>query len=366
MVVRCLGVDIGGMPRSAQFLLLSAGVMLFFTLNGFVEEQIFKVLPRFEYGWYLTAFELVNFAIFALAERYYRQEKRPLQHNAGLRYHWAVAAYMCLSRGLTNVSLQYMNYPTQIIFKNMKLLPVMIVSVFMLGKRYAVSEYVIAVMFVSSAAFFSLGDVDASPDFEYLGVFVVLLSLVFDGLHSTSQEQLLRKHGSSVPEMMVFTNMFSAVLVLGVCVLSGELGPSLAYCAQYPEAYFYFTARSVLVYLGVLCFANLVDVFDAVSATTVTTLRKVLSILCSFALFPKPFTGKHLLGLLVFTAAVGIKLRSLQQEKEQRMLQELLRQKEDDLPADMEKGRVAGGQASVEMSRPAGAALEDQNAVDGI
>lgn len=36
MVVRCVGIDIGHMPRTAQFLLLSTGVMFFFTLNGFV------------------------------------------------------------------------------------------------------------------------------------------------------------------------------------------------------------------------------------------------------------------------------------------------------------------------------------------
>lgn len=33
------------------------------------------MLPKFEYGWYLTAFELVNFAFFAWAERALRKEK---------------------------------------------------------------------------------------------------------------------------------------------------------------------------------------------------------------------------------------------------------------------------------------------------
>src|SRR5690554_6136291 len=91
--------------------------------------------------------------------------------------------------------------------------------------------------------------------------------------------------------MMVYTNSFSAILVFFICIAMGELGPSLEYCSLYPEAYVYFTARSVFIYLGVLCFATLMDVFDAVSATTVTTIRKVLSILFSFVLFPKPFTA---------------------------------------------------------------------------
>jgi len=59
-------------------------------------------------------------------------------HNASLPRHGMVAVAMSLSRGLTNVSLQYLNYPTQVIFKSMKLITVMIGSIILLRKSFPI------------------------------------------------------------------------------------------------------------------------------------------------------------------------------------------------------------------------------------
>lgn len=305
-----LCVDISDWPKTAQLAILSAGVFIFFLLNGVFEEFTFKKLPeKFTFGWTLTFFELVSFSGFALLQRLGQPSgdgRGATGHNAALSRHLAVAVAMTASRGLTNVSLEYLAYPTQVIFKSTKLLAVMAASILFLAKRYAGLEWLAAFLLVVSAAFFSLGDVSVEPNWSHTGVVIVVLSLVADAAHGLSQDLVLNKHRASVLETMLYTNFYGAGLTALVIFGKGELFPAYAYLQRHPEALALFIARSFTIYLGVLCFAQLIKTFSVVLATAVTTVRKILTILLSFVLFPKPFTLMYVYGLVVFTLGVVV------------------------------------------------------------
>ena len=213
---------------------------------------------------------------------------------------------MTVSRGLTNVSLLYLNYPTQVVFKSLKLLTVMIGSVIWVGRSYAPMEYVATFLTVCSAALFGLGDVAVSPKFEWIGIIIVLLSLVGDSMHSNSQETLLQDHKASIRETMVYSNFFSALCCLAVTIVTGELFTALAFCRDNPVVWVLIPAQSLLQYLGVLCFVTSIKSFGVVLATTVTTVRKILTVLLSFFIYPKPFNDKYKLGIVLFFASFAI------------------------------------------------------------
>lgn len=142
-----LCIDLSRWSPQLQFLFLSGGVFLFFILNSYAEEYLFKAIPSFHYGWYMTFFELCCFTLFAAVERTL-QGQPVLHHTAPLKGHAQVAVAMTASRGLTNMSLSYLNYPTQVIFKSMKLITVMIGSIFM-GKKFSGLEVLQALCFVA-------------------------------------------------------------------------------------------------------------------------------------------------------------------------------------------------------------------------
>ena len=237
-------------------------MFFFFLLNSWVEEYTFKRLPNFRFGWYLTFFELVCFSAFALLERQLISHEPALSHAAPLSRHLLVAAAMTASRGLTNVSLQFLNYPTQIIFKSMKLITVMIGSLFILNASFTLYEYASALCLVVAAIEFSLGDTELKTEVgvPVMGIVIVLLSLVGDALHSTTQDSLLREHKASTSEAMLFTNSFAAAASLLYILITGELWAAIRYCTQYPHAYALFVLRSAVIYLGVLCFILMIKV----------------------------------------------------------------------------------------------------------
>ncbi len=309
--------DLSFMSPSLRFIFLSVGVFFFFMLNSFVEELMFKGLPKFQYGWYLTFFELLCFAGFAAFERYFIHNEPILSHHAEYSKHFIVSVAMTAARGLTNVSLQYLNYPTQVIFKSMKLITVMVGSLFIQKKRFSLAEYASALTLVLSACLFSLGDIDTTPNFSSLGIFIVSLSLVFDAVHSNTQETLLKIHKSSNSEMMLFTNLFSAIAAFLIVLGTNEFQPALQYCREYPFVYGLFVVRALVIYFGVLFFLLLIRSSGVVTATAVTTVRKILSILMSFVFFPKAWTQKYALGLFVFAISVGISLWDSKRPKPQ-------------------------------------------------
>ena len=132
--------------------------MFGFILIGYVEEGFKFEFAGFNFGWFMTFIELIIFSCFALIEKYLKNSNQPLfDHKIELKYHIFVAAAMTVSRGLTNVSLFLLNYPTQVIFKSMKLISVMIGSRYFLHKKYSFYDYCAAPVMVSSAIAFSVG-----------------------------------------------------------------------------------------------------------------------------------------------------------------------------------------------------------------
>lgn len=310
--VTCVCFDISSLPEKLQITLLSLGVCFFFLLNGSLEETMFAT-KKFEHAWYMTFYELICFAGFAAFERAGKGEK-VLSHEVPYLRHFYVGAAMTLSRGLTNVSLEYLSYPTQVIFKSGKLFTVMVASVLVLNKKYNFFDYSAALLLAVSAAFFSVGD-KSGIAFSATGIIIVLVSLVMDALHSVSQDLLLRTYNASLSETLLFTNLFAAGCCFVKLIVAGELLPAMRACAEDPNLYWMFIVRALIVYLGVLCFVSLIKTFGVVFATGVTTVRKILTVLMSFIVFPKVFHMFYLYGIIVFALAMVANFFSVRYEK---------------------------------------------------
>lgn len=68
-----------------------------------------------------------------------------------------LAALTLGTMSFSNLALSYLNYPTQLIFKSCKLIPVMIGSIIILGKRYGFLDYIAAVVMCIGLTMFTLG-----------------------------------------------------------------------------------------------------------------------------------------------------------------------------------------------------------------
>jgi len=238
------------------------------------------------------------------------------EKQMALKFHLIVAAAMMCSRALTNIALLLLNYPTQVIFKSMKLISVMIGSVCCLKKEYHRCEYIGAPLLVASAVLFTFGDSN-DLNFNVLGIIVVLLSLIFDAIHANSQQYILqaKTERDTTMELLVYSNMIAGVLAIIISVITGEITQIYyEYLPSQPDntlskLFIWFLVRVCCLYVGVSAFVVFTKRFGAVFAVTITTIRKILTVLLSYAFYPdkKAFIPiQHGTGTILFILSLSL------------------------------------------------------------
>eukprot|EP01084_Bolivina_argentea_P126874 224526_1 len=329
-----LGINISCLSSEMEFLLLASICFLGFWLCGYYEELIFGD-HKFKCGWFLATFELCFFCIVTSFVNLsanisthintfisiFKEKQRlkfiklQLAPRSPIYIHCIIGCAMTFARSLTLFSLIHLNYPTQVIFKSMKLLFVLLGSYLCFGLQYSFFEIIGHISMVIAAILFSLGDHETQTRFTLTGLVLVLTSLIFDSIHANYQEYALRKFKCNINELMIYSNGIAAFLSGIACILTQEIHEVIAFVKYNPNIWFLMLIRSTSIYVGAVAYLGLTKRFGAVSASEVTTARKVLTIITSYYLFPKPFITKHSFGSISFAFAIFASIYAKRQKK---------------------------------------------------
>ena len=313
----------------AAFLALSTLTVLALGLSCVAEEYIIKQIPGFDFFWFLACSELVVFSALTLAvqklgcdpnAKIGEEEKEDdCDENEG-KWHATKAPKGTLIAGgilialytsLGKFAYKYVNYATGTVLKSAKLIPVMVVSVVWLRRKYEPIDYVACFLLVAAACEFGLGEHENSdktenPSENYaFGVALSLITIGIGAFQSNVTDRILRDYGATVGENMLWTNAVGAVFIFFFVVI---LEPhAFMFFWETPLYFMLLTFRSVSFFVGAWLYTVIVKYFGAVAAVAVTTTRKLLTVIGSFVFFSsdKPFTTTYAIALGLFIAAVA-------------------------------------------------------------
>ncbi|XP_023015703.1 adenosine 3'-phospho 5'-phosphosulfate transporter 2 isoform X1 [Leptinotarsa decemlineata] len=297
-MIRCLDLNISSKNR--EFLVLSSAVFLCFLLYGYIQELLFTIEGFGSFGWFLTLVQFGLYSIFGLVETRIRRigsRKIPIQT-------YLLLALLTLgTMGFSNASLGYLNYPTQVIFKCCKLIPVLAGGILIQGKQYGPLDFMAAVLMCVGLTTFILADSHVQPSFNTKGVIMISVALLCDAIIGNVQEKSMKSYGAANAEVVLYSYSLGFVYIFCVMVISGDFAEGLHFFSQDPKrSYGYTFIFSLTGYLGIQIVLTLVRRVGAFAAVTVTTCRKAVTIVISFIFFSKPFTFQYLWsGLLVLT-----------------------------------------------------------------
>ncbi|XP_032874925.1 adenosine 3'-phospho 5'-phosphosulfate transporter 2 isoform X2 [Amblyraja radiata] len=164
--LRVIGFNLSDFSRPMQFVICVVGVFVFYLVYGYMQELIFSLEGFKPFGWYLTLVQFAFYSTFGLIELQFTQDKRK---RIPWKTYMLIAFLTVGTMGLSNTSLGYLNYPTQIIFKCCKLIPVMIGGVFIQGKRYNFTDISAALCMSFGLIWFTLADTKVTPNFNFVG-----------------------------------------------------------------------------------------------------------------------------------------------------------------------------------------------------
>lgn len=299
--------DLARLTRPLQFITLTIITFIFFLLYGYMQELLYQ-LPGFEnYSWYLTLIQFFFYSCFAYIEAFIRND---LKRKIPLRTYFLLAFLTVATMGLSNASVPHLNYPTQVMFKSCKLIPVLIGGILIQGKRFNKYDVSASVMMSIGLIFFTLADVKVQPNFHLYGVILISGALCADAAIGNVQEKQMKLHKSSNIEVVLYSYSIGFIYILLGELFFDDLHGAFNFWLEHPrETYGYALLFSVTGYLGINIVLHLVKQFGALTAVTVTTCRKAVTIALSFIFFTKPFSWQYLWsGFLVL---IGIYLNLL-------------------------------------------------------
>jgi UDP-galactose transporter B1 len=140
---------------------------------------------------------------------------------------FAILGLTSMGSTFTSVrSLRYVIYPIQVLAKSCKPVPVMLMGTLM-GKRYDLRKYINVVMIVLGVALFmgggsssskSKGDDEKSASSQLFGIFLLFLSLCFDGGTGAYEDKLMSVH-SVQPFDLMYNIQLGKTILAGVSLL---------------------------------------------------------------------------------------------------------------------------------------------------
>merc|ERR1719352_512177 len=207
-------------------------------------------------------------------------------------------------------ALKYVSFPVQMLGKSFKMMPVMIWGMAVSGKRFSVTDWMIAFAVTGGVVeFLMTGPISSQSDQGISSYGLALLGgfLALDGFTSTFQEKLFKEHTTTKYNQMLYINLGSCVISSFTLVASGRLSEALGFASAHPL--FVQDAMSLSA-AAVACqwfIYSQVKEFGALVFAATMNVRQVVSILISYAKYGHSITMLQIVGLIIIFGALFYK-----------------------------------------------------------
>ena len=214
-------------------------------------------------------------------------------------------------------ALKFVSFPTQVLSKASKIIPVMIMGKIVSNKSYPYYEYVVAVLLSMGVSLFllaadpsekrrSASTTSASTTFS--GAIILLGYMAFDSFTSNWQSELFSVYKMSTFQMMFGTNLFSCLFTMWSMIWGGNFLSAVGFMMSHPEFAYHATILSLTSATGQLFIFYTIKSFGPVVFTIIMTIRMMLSIMLSCIIYDHPLSAQAVLGVIVVFVALFLRV----------------------------------------------------------
>jgi len=172
---------------------------------------------------------------FFVALLWLQFKKSPTRHKAPL-YKYSFASFSnIMSAWFQYEALKFVNFPTQVLAKSCKIIPVMLMGKIMSKNKYECYEYFTALLISLGMIFFMTGSADSSKSSgvtTFTGIFLLAMYMLFDSFTANWQGSLFKGYGMTPLQMMCGVNLFSTIFTACSLSVQGGFIDSLAFATE--------------------------------------------------------------------------------------------------------------------------------------
>lgn len=302
------GISLEKCPSWFVLAIGSSGIFATFLLHGIAHEKLISHYD-FNESLFMTfcqflCYSLLNILTFIRILIGKRQLRAPFRHY--------VLTCMALSLSMTlgNVAALRLSYPTEVLFKSSKLIPVMIGNIVFLNKKPKPYQVASVCLIVVGLIGISLGDFRGKNKFDVIGVIAVLVSLSFDSAASNLEDKSLSFFKASQSELISVLYGCGAIGVCVLAILSGQMQSGIRRVLNAPSCLLYIFEFAFLGAVGIQFVYLIMKRFGSLTTVMITSLRKAMTVCLSFVVYKdKQFTSWHFVSILIIAAGMSLNIK---------------------------------------------------------
>lgn len=306
-----------------QLFICTIGIYACYLRYGVLQERIYATehgsnKERFSFSLFLVAVQTATNAAAAAAVLVHGNFRSPGSFKPPTTNPLSLAAilsvpisdYLIVSLFYLSATvfsftaLNYMSYPMQAVGKSCKMIPVMLMGVVIRRRRYSLRNYLCVALVTLGVANFSWKSKTSAVPASPLGFALLLASLFMDGITGPLQERLVDRHSPSAHQLMFWQNVGAVLWLAPACLFTGEGVRAILFVTKYPHAITDIMSFSLVSALGQNFIYYTIRNFSALTVTTITTTRKMLTVLLSIILNKHSLSPRQWIGLLFVFVAI--------------------------------------------------------------
>lgn len=294
--------------RNIKLLFCFLGLQVSYVLWGVAQEQI--MTHEYKPGKFKSsAFCVFGNRFLALIVAFcvvmYSKWKKPGMKEAPSIQYIPSSLSNTFSSWAQYEALKYLSFPSQVLSKSCKIIPVMLVGIVVNKKTYPLIDYLEALAITAGVAIFTFSEKskthdDDTSDSAY-GVILIGCYLLMDSFTSQWQSRVYKEYGVDQYQMMLGINFWS-LFFTGLSLLqSGEGYESIVFIMADSLAMYHQIILSITSAIGQLFIFYTIKEFGPVIFTIMMTTRQIFSLFLSCILFAHPLSLMSWCGaILVF------------------------------------------------------------------
>lgn len=292
------------------------GLMISYLTWGLLQEKIMTTEYLNEAG-HRIYFKNTQFLVFSnrvlafVISLVYLIVKHQMSQNAPLfKYSYASFSNI-MSAWFQYEALKFISFPTQVLAKSCKIIPVMLMGKIVSRTKYEFYEYVTAVLISIGMIFFLMGSTEhqkGNSVTTMTGILLLILYLLFDSFTANWQGSLFKTYNVSSMQMICGVNLFSTLFTATSLALQGGFISSVEFGSEHPRFIFDCTILSLSSAIGQLFIFQTISTFGPVVFTIIMTIRQAVAILLSCITYDHHISFLGTIGICVLFFAIFLRV----------------------------------------------------------
>ncbi|KAG8214752.1 UDP-galactose transporter [Butyriboletus roseoflavus] len=244
------------------------------------------------------------------------------------------SSFIALAAPFGFAALSYITYPTMVLGKSCKLVPVMLMNFLLYRRKFAPHKYLVVALVTTGISVFMFfgnekpskatsnktSDGAPSPYLQLIGVAYLLVNLILDGAVNSTQDEIFSRHKVSGQQMMFWINAFCTLLTTALGTLplphipvlhpssgaQSEFSSALEFIKSHPSVVVPLVQFSLTGALGQLFIFETLQHFGSLTLVTITLTRKMFTMILSVVVYNHKLTLGQWLGAAIVFAGISI------------------------------------------------------------